>query len=245
MTQQSTAPEQATAHAAFEPHNQSSAQRLNWLRAGVLGANDGIVSIACIVLGVAAAGANFTQIVLTGVAAIIAGAVSMALGEYVSVSAQRDSERRFIAKEKEELATMPEAEHRELVDILIGYGMTHQTADRAVTEIEGNDPLDAHLRLELGIESEDLVNPWVAAASSAFSFSVGSALPLLAAVLTPMGVRATAIVAVTLLALALTGAISAKLSQTSVPRATLRLLVGGALGLAVTYFAGSLFGAAA
>lgn len=224
-----------------EAHGGSNA-RLNWLRAGVLGANDGIVSTACIILGVVAAGSEVPQIVLAGIAAAVAGAVSMALGEYVSVSAQRDTERRLIELESAELRDMPEEEHAELVGILRGYGVTPATADAAAREIEKSDPLSAHLRLELGIDSDDLTSPWAAAISSAIAFTAGSALPLLSVVIAPLGARAVTVTIVTLATLALTGYISARLSDTNRTRSVLRLLVGGAIGLAVTYGAGSLFG---
>lgn len=223
-----------------EAHDSSHHSRLNALRAGVLGANDGIVSVAALVLGVVATGAQPATILISGMAAAVAGAASMALGEYVSVSTQRDTERMLVDKERAELADAPEAEHRELVGILQGYGISADTADRAAREMEEGDLLGAHLRLELGLDSEDLTNPSAAAASSAASFLVGAALPLLTVLIAPGS--AWAIVAVTLVALALTGAASAKLSETRVPQAVVRLVVGGALGLAVTYGIGSLFG---
>ncbi|MFD2674439.1 VIT1/CCC1 transporter family protein [Gulosibacter bifidus] len=216
-----------------------AASRLNWLRAGVRGANDGIVSVACILLGIIAANADQQQILLVGLAATISGAVSMALGEYVSVSTQRDTERRLIQKEKDELATMPVEEHEELVEILEGYGIERGTADVAARQIESKGALQAHLRLELGIDEEDLTNPWAAALSSAVAFTLGAALPLLAALFLPAGI----VTAVTLVTLAVTGFVSAKLSDTSRKLAVARLVIGGALGLAITYGAGVLFGA--
>ncbi len=213
--------------------------KLNWLRAGVLGANDGIVSVSCLLLGVIAAGVGPKEIFLVALAAIVSGAVSMALGEYVSVSAQRDSERHFIAKEQHELATMPVEEHSELVAILEDYGIERETADAAAKQIEAKGALNAHLRLELGIDPDDLTNPWAAAISSAIAFTLGAALPTIAAIFSGGGI----VTAVTLGALAITGFISAKLSDTSKQRAVLRLVIGGALGLAITYGAGVLFGA--
>lgn len=227
-----------------EPHHSSFGSKLNWLRAGVLGANDGIVSTACILLGVIAAGSETSAIMLAGVAAAVAGAVSMALGEYVSVSAQRDTERYYIDLEKRELKEMPEEEHKEMVDILRGYGITDATADKAVSEMEQNDPLKAHLQLELGIDDEELTNPWVAAGASAFAFTVGALLPILSVLAAPKSAQAIVVTVVTLLTLTLTGFISAKLSGTKVSRSVLRLLIGGALGLVITYFAGALFGSA-
>ncbi|WP_438825432.1 VIT1/CCC1 transporter family protein [Corynebacterium heidelbergense] len=224
-----------------ESHGGTGA-KMNWLRAGVLGANDGIVSTACIVLGVIAAGSDTSQIVLAGIAAAVAGAVSMALGEYVSVSAQRDTEHRLIELETHELRDMPEEEHHELVGILQGYGVSSSTAESAAREIEAKDPLSAHLRLELGIDSEDLTSPWAAAISSAIAFTAGALLPLLSVLIAAHGFRGVVVTVVTLLTLALTGVISARLSDTNLTRSVLRLLIGGAIGLAVTYGAGHLFG---
>ncbi len=220
-------------------YHTDTASQLNWLRAGVLGANDGIVSVSCLLLGVIAAGVPTKEIFLVGIAAVISGAVSMALGEYVSVSAQRDNERRYIAKEKEELSTMPEEEHHELVEILTGYGISPQTAHQAARQIEAQNPLHAHLRLELGIDPDELTNPWAAAFSSAAAFTVGAALPLIAALMA----GGTVVTVVTLLALALTGFISAVISDTARSKAVVRLVIGGALGLVITYGAGVLFGA--
>lgn len=221
-----------------EFHSDSTA-KLNWLRAGVLGANDGIVSVSCLLLGVIAAGVGQKEIFLVGIAAIISGAVSMALGEYVSVSAQRDSERRYIEKESQELADLPEDELEELSEILEGYGIEKETARQAATQIHARDPLGVHLRLELGIDPEELTNPWAAAFSSAVAFVAGAMLPMIAALVS----NGTVVTVVTLLTLALTGLVSALLSQTSRTRSVGRLVIGGALGLAITYGAGVLFGA--
>ncbi|OFT32468.1 hypothetical protein HMPREF3169_10710 [Corynebacterium sp. HMSC08C04] len=227
-----------------EPHAASHNSRLNSLRAAVLGANDGIVSVAALLLGVVGSGASDQTILTAGLAATVSGAVSMALGEYVSVSAQRDSERALIAKERWELAESPEQEHAELTEMLAGYGMSVETASRAAYEIADNDPLDAHLRLELGIDGDDLTNPWHAAFWSAVSFLAGALLPMLAILIAPSAVAGWAVALVTLLALALTGYISARLARTDSARAVIRLLIGGAAGLAVTYGIGTLFGVA-
>lgn len=217
---------------------------LNRLRAGVLGANDGIVSVSALLLGMVGAGASATTILTAGLAATIAGAVSMGLGEYVSVSAQRDSERELIAQESEELQQMPGEEHRELVGLLRDYGISAETAEKATAEIERDNPLRAHLRLELGLDGDDLVSPWAAAAASVVSFVLGAALPMIAAVLSSGSLRGLVVTAVTLIALACTGFVSAKLAGTSVTRSCTRLTVGGALGLAVTYGLGVLVGVA-
>lgn len=232
------------AHQKYEPHDQGQSQKLNWLRAGVLGANDGIVSTALVLLGVIAAGSSKSAILTAGAAAVIAGAISMALGEYVSVSTQRDTERALIEKEKYELKEFPEHEHDELVEILAGYGIPHHIAEEAATGIEQGDPLSAHLRLELGIDGEDLTNPWAAALSSAVSFLVGALPPILVAMFAPSTSAAIAVTVVTLVTLAATGYISARISETHSGKATLRLLIGGALGLAVSYGVGLLFGTA-
>lgn len=238
----STNVEMGCEHTAHEPHAAATNAKLNWLRAGVLGANDGIVSTACILLGVIAAGSGTQAIMIAGIAAAVAGAVSMALGEYVSVSAQRDSERHFIALETSELRDFPVEEHHELVGILQGYGVSHEAADRAARDIEAKDPLKAHLQLELGIDSEDLTNPWAAAMSSAIAFTLGALLPIASVLLAPATSRGLIVTVVTLATLALTGYISAQISGTNKIRSMLRLLIGGALGLAVTYGVGLLFG---
>lgn len=226
----------------FEPHATGVNSKLNWLRAGVLGANDGIVSVAGLLMGVAAAGAGSSELATAGIAAVASGAVAMALGEYVSVSAQLDTEKRLIAKEKYELANFPEHEHEELVGILEGKGMSRATAEQAATEMEEHNALAAHLDMELGMDEEDLTNPWVAAFASAISFVTGALIPLLCAVLTPDNLRVVVILVGTLIGLSITGGLSAKISDSSKGRSVMRLLIGGTLGLAVTYGIGWIFG---
>ncbi|MDO5031701.1 VIT family protein [Corynebacterium sp.] len=243
MAATASAASPAGPHSA-EPHNSSHNSRLNSLRAGVLGANDGIVSVAALLLGVVGSGVSNSTVLVAGLAATISGAVSMALGEYVSVSAQRDSERMLIAKENQELKEMPEQEMAELTSLLAGYGMTHQTAAKAAQEITDTNPLDAHLRLELGIDGEDLTNPWHAAFWSAVSFLAGAALPMLSIFLAPDNAAAIVVSLVTIATLALTGYVSARLADTNPGRAVLRLVIGGAAGLAVTYGIGAAFGVA-
>lgn len=232
-------------HLLPEPHDSSHHNRMNTLRAGVLGANDGIVSVAALLLGVIATGASDGVIFGAGIASTIAGAVSMALGEYVSVSSQKDSEKVLIEKERRELAEDPQAEHAELAGILRSYGISEGTARQAATEISQGNPLGAHLQLELGIDDSEPTKPMAAASSSAIAFLLGALLPLLAALLAPAGWSAVMVFVVTLLTLALTGALSARLSGTSALLACTRLVVGGALGLALTYGVGALFGVAA
>ncbi|WP_402845062.1 VIT family protein [Microbacterium sp. GXS0129] len=225
-----------------EAHDTGLSQRLNWLRAGVLGANDGIVSVATLVVGVAGATAEVGALVTAGVAGLVGGAISMALGEYVSVSSQRDSERALIAKERRELATMPDEEFAELVQLYRDRGLTEQTAHQVATELTAHDALAAHLEVELHIDQDDLVNPWHAALSSALAFTIGALLPLLAILLTPIGWRIPVTFAVVLLALASTGTIAARIGGSSPGRSVLRLVFGGALALLATWLIGTLLG---
>ena len=225
-----------------EPHDQSSGGRLNWLRAGVLGANDGIVSIAGLVIGVAGATTQRGPILTAGIAGLIAGAVSMALGEYVSVSSQRDSERAMLAKERWELANEPDAELAELAAIYEAKGLSPATARQVATELTSHDAFAAHAEAELGIAPDDLTNPWHAALASAIAFVVGSLLPLAAVLLPPAGVRVPLTFVVVLIALALTGALSARLGGSPALVAVSRVVIGGALGMAVTYGIGHLVG---
>ena len=229
-----------------EPHQSGTSSRLNWLRAGVLGANDGITSTAGLVIGVAAANpANTGAIFLAGAAGLVAGAASMAVGEYVSVASQRDSEQALIRLEKWELEHEPEEEFEELVGIYRHRGLSDATARQVATELHSHDALGAHLDAELGIDPDELTNPWAAAIASAISFTLGALLPVLAVLLPPPEWRIiTAFVAV-LAALGLTGWLSAKLGKAIVWRAVVRMLIGGALAMAVTYGIGQLFGVSA
>lgn len=232
-----------TPHAA-EPHARHSTGRLNRLRAAVLGANDGIVSVAGIVVGVAGATPQRGPIFTAGLAAVVGGAVSMALGEFVSVSSQRDSETAQLAIERNELRHIPDAELAELTAIYRRRGLSPQTAAQVANELTTHDALTAHAQAELNINPEDLANPWQAAAASASSFIVGALLPLVAILLPPNAWRVPVTFLAVLVALALTGALSARIGNANVWRAVLRVIVGGALGLAFTYGVGHLFGAA-
>jgi VIT1/CCC1 family predicted Fe2+/Mn2+ transporter len=227
-----------------EPHRAGFAGRLNWLRAGVLGANDGIVSVAGLVVGVAGATTSRPAILTAGVAGLVAGAVSMALGEYVSVSSQRDSERALLAKERAELATEPEAELEELTAIYARKGLSAATARQVAIELTDHDAFAAHAEAELGISPTELASPGHAAAASALAFTLGSFLPLLAILLPPASARIAVAFVVVLAALALTGAVSARLGSASLGRATTRLVVGGAVAMAVTFGIGHLVGVA-
>jgi VIT1/CCC1 family predicted Fe2+/Mn2+ transporter len=227
----------------FEPHDAASNSKLNWLRAGVLGANDGIVSIAALVVGVAAATTDSAAILLTGVAGLAAGAISMALGEYVSVSSQKDSEKAWVNKERRELEQFPEQEFEELVGLYEARGLKPETARIVAREMTDKDALRTHLDVELGINPDEYTNPLHAAISSAVSFFAGAILPLLAVLLTPEPYRIIATVVASLLALALTGAVGAYVGGAPVPRAVLRVTIGGAIALAITYGIGTLLGA--
>jgi len=227
----------------FEPHDAASNSKLNWLRAGVLGANDGIVSIAALVVGVAAATTDSAAILLTGVAGLAAGAISMALGEYVSVSSQKDSEKAWVNKERRELEQFPEQEFEELVGLYEARGLKPETARIVAREMTDKDALRTHLDVELGINPDEYTNPLHAAISSAVSFFAGAILPLLAVLLTPEPYRIIATVVASLLALAITGAVGAYVGGAPVPRAVLRVTIGGAIALAITYGIGTLLGA--
>lgn len=228
-----------------EPHRAGLAGRLNWLRAGVLGANDGIVSTAGLVVGVAGATTSTSAILTAGVAGLSAGAVSMALGEYVSVSSQRDTERSLLAKERAELAAAPEDELAELTAIYVAKGLRPETAQLVAAELTERDPLAAHAEAELGISPDELTNPWHAASASALAFTVGALLPLIAILLPGPGSRVPVTFAVVLLALAATGALSAHLGESRRLPAVARLVVGGALAMAVTFALGELVGSTA
>ncbi len=224
------------------PEQNVSQQKLNWLRAGVLGANDGIVSEAALVVGVAGATSDTGAIATAGVAALVGGAVSMALGEYVSVSSQRDSERHLIATERRELREDPEGELQELTALLQERGLSEATARQAAREMTEHDALAAHLEVELWLDQHDIVSPWHAAGSSAVAFTLGALLPLLAMLLSPTDVRVPITFAAVLVALASTGAIAAWIGGGAKSRAAVRLVLGGALALALTYVIGRLLG---
>jgi VIT1/CCC1 family predicted Fe2+/Mn2+ transporter len=226
-----------------EPHNNGHAQRLNWLRAGVLGANDGIVSVAAIVVGVAGATVQTAPILTAGVAGLVGGAVSMALGEYVSVSSQRDSEHALIAKEKRELEEMPEEELAELAGIYQAKGLSAETAQRVAEELTAHDALAAHLSAELNIDQMDVVSPWHAAFASCVAFLLGGVLPLAAILIPGPEWRVPVTFIAVLLALALTGGVGAHIGGSGRWRAALRVVIGGALALITTFAIGTLLGA--
>ncbi|WP_406434280.1 VIT family protein [Streptomyces sp. NBC_00631] len=226
-----------------EAHGGALGSRLNWLRAAVLGANDGIVSTAGIVVGVAGATPDRNALLTAGLAGLLAGSMSMAAGEYVSVSTQRDSELAALAQEKRELREQPEAELEELTELLERRGLTREVAREAAVQLTERDALRAHARVELGIDPDELTNPWNAAVASFLAFTVGALLPLLAIVLPPADWRLPVTVGSVLAALVLTGWSSARLGAAAAGPAVLRNMAGGALAMGVTYAAGSLLGA--
>ena len=227
-----------------EPHTPGRAGRMNWLRAGVLGADDGIVSVAGIVVGVAGATSSRGAIFTAGMAGLVAGAVSMALGEYVSVSSQRDSEHALVDLEKQELATSADCETTELAGIYRAKGLSASTAAIVASELMAHDALGAHLDAELNLDPNDTASPVQAAAASAFAFTLGALLPLLAMMVSPAGVRVPITVIAVLVALGAAGAASASIGGSSPRVAVLRIVIGGAAGLAFTYAVGHFFGTA-
>lgn len=233
----------APAFHANEPHQNDIAQRLNWLRAGVLGANDGIVSVAAIVVGVASVTTQSGPILVAGTAGLVGGAVSMALGEYVSVSSQKDSQEDLIEKERRELQEQPEDELEELAAIYQGKGLSAETARTVAKELTAHDALSAHLSAELNIDETDIVNPWHAALASAVAFVAGAVLPMLAILLPPENIRVPLTFTAVLAALAATGALGAWIGGGSKWRAAARVVVGGALALVATFSIGNLLGA--
>ena len=216
-----------------------------WLRAAVLGANDGIVSIASLVLGIAAADSGADVVATAGLVGLVGGALSMAAGEYVSVSSQRDIEVSDLARERQELAESPEAERRELIEIYEAKGLPAPLAEQVADAlVHGRDPLHVHAREELRLDPDDLARPLQAAVVSAISFGLGAALPLAVIVLTPATLRVLATVAAALVALAVLGSASAQLGRAPVARAVGRVVLGGALAMGLTYGLGAVFNVA-
>jgi VIT1/CCC1 family predicted Fe2+/Mn2+ transporter len=222
----------------------ASNSRLNWLRAAVLGANDGIVSVSSIILGVAGATSARHTIFIAGLAGLVAGAFSMAVGEYVSVSSQRDTERSFIAREKRRLRNDPEHELDGLAKVYRAKGLSEKTARQVAKELTASDPLAAHLEAELQIDEEDLNNPWHAALASMISFTVGGLVPLVAVLAATRHTRVIITFIAVLVALSLTGYLSATVGGASRRKAILRVVFGGAVAMALTYLIGHLFGTA-
>lgn len=208
----------------------------------MLGANDGIVSIAGLVVGVASAANNTSVIFAAGVAGIIAGAISMAAGEYVSVSSQKDSEKAMLAMEKYELKHFPKEELAELEDIYKEKGLSDQTAKKVAKELTEHDPFMAHVEAELGINPDELTNPFHAAIASASAFVTGASIPLAAILIPPPSMRIWVTFVSVILALFITGYLSARVGRAKARKAVARVVVGGALAMAVTYTIGQIFG---
>ena len=230
-----------SAPAHDEAHGTSMAARLNWLRAAVLGANDGVVSLAGLAVGIAGATTSRTTILTVGVAGLFAGALAMAAGEYVSVSSQRDSERALLHLERRELAESPEAELAELTGLYQAKGLSHELAAEVAAQLTAHDAFAAHAEAELGIDPEALTNPWHAAAASFLAFTAGALFPLLAIML-PTSVRVPVTALVVAACLVATGYAGARLGKARPAPAIARNVVGGALAMAVTYGIGMAIG---
>ncbi|MEN9392395.1 MAG: hypothetical protein RLZZ104_738 [Pseudomonadota bacterium] len=218
--------------------------RIGWLRASILGANDGIVSTASLIAGVAAAGASPQSLLVTGIAGLVAGAMSMAAGEYVSVSSQADAERADIARETAELETQPDFEREELTAIYQKRGLDRALAEKVVSQLMANNPLEAHMRDELGLTTEMSARPVQAAFASAGSFAVGAALPLALVLLFAGPMLTWGVTGGSLLFLALLGGIGARAGGAPIAKAVLRVTFWGAVAMAATAAIGSLFGTA-
>jgi VIT1/CCC1 family predicted Fe2+/Mn2+ transporter len=225
----------------LESHISNHAAKLNWLRASVLGANDGIVSIAGLVVGVAGATSSHAVIFTAGMAGIIAGAISMAAGEYVSVSSSRDTERALLDKEREKLKNFPDEELQELAEIYQHKGLSKQTAMLVAKELSEKDAYAAHIDAEFGIDPNNLTNPWHAAFASAASFLIGAMIPLIAILLPPDQIRVPVTFVAVVIALMITGTLSARAGGANPLPATVRVVIGGVLAMLVTYAVGNLF----
>jgi VIT1/CCC1 family predicted Fe2+/Mn2+ transporter len=231
---------ESTAHT--EPHTDGSGSKLNWLRAAVLGANDGVVSVASIIFGVAGAGTSTGFIFTAGLAGLVAGALSMAVGEYVSVSTQRDTEKALLEKERYELAHMPEQELAELTALYEAKGLSKDTAQAVAKELTAHDAFAAHAEAELGIDPNDLTNPWHAAFASGASFISGAFIPLIAVVLPLGGLRLPVTFLAVLVVLVIAGYLSAYAGGANKTKAVVRVVLGGIVAMAITYGIGKAFG---
>ena len=218
-------------------------ERIGWLRAAVLGANDGIVSTASLILGVAAAGGDKSGVIIAGIAGLVAGAMSMAAGEYVSVSSQADTEEADLALERQELATDDKSERAELASIYIARGIESALAQRVADQLMAHDALGAHTRDELGISDVQRARPVQAAFASAGTFSIGAAMPLLSIFLAPSSSLAAVVTGTSLAFLAILGGLAARAGGARATVGALRVTFWGALAMALTYGVGALFGA--
>lgn len=238
----STTPVPAPSQHSDEPHDTGTHSRLNALRAAVLGANDGIVSVSGLVVGVAGATTDRSAIAVAGLAGLVAGALSMAVGEYVSVSTQRDSEQALVDKERRELVEEPEEELAELTQLYVDKGLSTDLAGRVAAELTERDALRAHLDIELGIDPDELVSPWQAAWASMLSFTLGALLPLVTVLAFAAPWRVPVTFVAVAVALTLTGWLSARAGGAAVRPAVLRVVGGGVLAMAVTWAIGSVLG---
>ncbi len=225
-----------------EPHLENHLAKINWLRASVLGANDGIVSIAGLVMGIAGATSDNAIILTAGIAGVLAGAISMAAGEYVSVSSSRDTEKSLLDKERYELAHFPAEELHELASLYEKKGLSPKTALTVAKELTEHDAFAAHVDIELGIDPTNLTNPSHAALASAVSFVIGACIPLLAILLPPPSIKIYIEIISVIVALAITGTLSAIVGNASIKKAVVRVVLGGVFAMAITYFIGKLFG---
>lgn len=216
--------------------------RIAWLRAAVLGANDGIISTACLMLGVAAANTGHSELLVAGIAALVAGAMSMAAGEYVSVSSQSDTEHADLERERRELRDQPAAEHLELASIYVGRGLTPELAAQVAQQLMTHDALSAHARDELGIHEMTAARPILAAVTSALTFSAGAALPLIIAVIAPPHLLTVILAASSLFFLVALGVLAALAGGAPLMRAAMRVGFWGALAMAITSLIGRIFG---
>jgi vacuolar iron transporter family protein len=217
-------------------------ERVGWLRAAVLGANDGLISTASLLMGVTAARLDTSTVLMTGIAGLVGGALSMGAGEYVSVSSQADSEGADLARERKELVETPEAEHRELVGIYVQRGMSRELAERVAAEMAKHDLLATHAREELGITDLTRARPGLAAVASMLSFAIGAAPPVAIAVLTPTSQRSLVLFVTSLLLLLLLGVSGARLGGAPRLRAALRVGFWGVMAMGITALAGRIFG---
>lgn len=236
-------------HIEHDPAGRSAPEagknaRLNWLRAAVLGANDGIVSVAGLVLGVAGATTDRHAVFVAGLAGLVAGALSMGAGEYISVSSQRDSEESYVESEKRLLRDYPEQQLDELAETFQAKGLSRATSLKVAQELTAHDAIGAHLNAEFNIDPDDLTSPWHAAFASMISFTIGALIPLLSVVLAPHQAHVWVTVAAVLIALVIAGVLSAKVSKANVWKATMRVVIGGSLAMAITYIIGHIFGTA-
>ena len=225
------------------PHREfHRSEHIGWLRASVLGANDGLISTSSLVVGVAAAQSSRAPVLLAALAGMVAGALSMAAGEYVSVSSQADTEEADLAREKRELATTPESEHAELASIYVGRGLTPELAGQVADQLMAHDALGAHARDELGMSDMTRARPIQAALASAAAFALGAALPLVLVILLPLGILSVSVAASSLLLLMVLGATAAHLGRAPLVAGAVRVAFWGAVAMACTALVGRLFG---